>query len=1527
MNTKYLTLPKCLCIVILILLGQNNAFTQPGFTANDQVIPDSGPFEFGTNNGYYPGWSDGQLGDLGAGSQASGLPGVGATAMRPGLFEYFTAQFGNEINLPAYQNYQALGMSNNTLFVGYASDAHKDTSFDCPYPYSDPNDPGAQTRVFKNMYLPIWDNGANGTPVNDDNYYALWLYELIQIYGPYVKYWEIFNEPDLDFSSGGKGWRPPGDPAGNWWDADPENCDIQFGAPIEYYNRMMRISWEVIKTYDPGSYVAVGGLGFPSFLDAMMRNTDNPVDGSVTAEYPLLGGAYFDCLSFHSYPHINGSLLVYNPQTNVLDPMRNTDMAIAGIKREKDNFETVLSNYGYDGTTYPMKEVIMTESNIPRKQIGDYIGSEEAQSNYMIKLPVLLQREGVNQFYVYDLGEKTSYANANHPFNVTGLYEDLVGQTYSTVVRTNGGIAYKTVSDQLYEKTYDFVQTAAMNLPPEIDGAAFRDANNQFTYVLWAVTKLDNSEFASAEYSFPTSFNLTNLEKLEWDFAETNQKTFITSQNIALTGAPIFLSQTNQSFAVSCPANITVESTNGANQVVTWNNPAASTNCTNGAITVSQTTGAGNGSSFPIGEHTISYTVSDNCGNNQNCSFTITVIPPPPPQQGCTNGQNELKINVIGYGSIDVEYFDPAGPTDNCNSTCTYCVQSGTLIKLVAKPNAGEVFLGWDGSGGCSGTGDCWKTISWETEITGQFSTNGPPPTILPSISVTETHVSCNGLSDGNVLSTVQDGAPSFSYTWNTGQTTQDLNNIPAGTYTVTVTDANGDTATASTTVNQPTALVGQILTQVDVSCTSGVTDGFATASAVGGAPPYSYVWSVGVGSATATDLAVGTYTVTIYDSNACSAIETVTIGGGSGSEPVADFSKAINGTTVTFTDLSSGDPTSWAWDFGDGNTGLGANPSHTYAAAGTYLACLSAGNSCGQNTFCQNISVGQNNDVLMSMGSASGNAGTIVQVALFVEGFENIVSFQHAISIVDTTKAEFVSIDSFDNAIMTVSPPTTNVSPESVSVVWLSSGAPVSIADGTALYYLNILIKGDPSECVDIVIDNAVTPTEFIMLDNGGVIQVPFNINNSQVCSSAGVVVSGLIISETGLPIEYVEVFNEGILETETNTNGIYEFAPYASGSDFVIKPHKDINHVNGVTSFDLAVIQQHIVGNAALSSPYKIIAADINASGQVSAFDLYLAQQVIVGNDSTFPGNESWRFVPADHVFTDPTDPWAGTGFPDSIVLTSATSNMPDQDFVAIKVGDVTDSAIPNDSLGTVSTGDVRTSSGRFEFFVDKKINIKDGSAYLEFMAKDFTQMSAFQFDLVFDNKQIEFEKIESDAIQVINGNKLLENGILKLVWYDKAGNTKGKTLEDETILFRIYFKGLANTSFPIQQLFGITEATTLPNAYTSDGSPLGIYLKPFMSETPKNTIPFEFEVLQNRPNPFSDKTNIVFYLPVEDQVKIEVFDVQGKVVHQINRNFSAGENMIEVLSDDLPHPGIYYFRLQTSSADRVQKMIFMK
>ncbi|MFK8007164.1 MAG: PKD domain-containing protein [Saprospiraceae bacterium] len=1503
---------KIILLLLFFLSEHNNVFTQtPSYTANDQVTPYDGPFQFGTNMGYYPGWTDGQLGDLAIGNGTLNIPGIGATALRPGLFEHYLEQYGYDINLPWFEHFDSLGLIDNTMFVGDPSEDHRDPTNYCP------SKPWLKNMGFKNMYEPIWDNGANGTPVNDENYYALFMYKMVTLYTPYVKFWEITNEPDLDFSDQGMGWREPGDPVGSWWDSNPEPCDCQFAAPIFHYNRMLRISYEIIKSIDPDDYITVGGLGFPSFLDAIMRNTDNPIDGSVTSEYPLKGGAYFDVLSFHSYPHINGSLRIWDPINGTTGYKRHSDAAIEGITEDLNDFKLVMKNYGYDGDAFPEKLSIMTESSIPRKKFGDYIGSEEAARNYAIKLPIELQKESVLNFHYYDLGEKETFPNALYPFQMTGFYEKLEGTAVEDIQRTNSGIAYKTVSNLLFEKAYDASKTAEMQLPANIDGGAFQQANGQYTYVLWAVCETDDSETSAASYSFPASFNLTNLKIHDWDFSLTNQQTISGFENIPLTGSPQFFTPTNQQISFNCPSDINlILPHTSTGQVVTWDPISANSLCPTGTINVEQTGGLISGSFFPIGTSTITYLISDDCGNSEACNFNVVLELDTPPGVDCPSNTHLVTVTIIGNGSVDIEFIDPSGMTQTCTEgTCSYCINTNSLIKLVGLPDAGETFLGWSG-GGCTGSDVCWKGISWETEITATFSENTSPTPI--ELSISSTDVTCNGESDGSAQINASGGTPNYFYNWSNGQSTSQLNNASAGNYVVTVTDATGMTTTASIQINQPaTPLFGFISNQTNVSCLGG-NDGSIEVNQSGGTSSYQYSWSNNSSNSIISNLTSGIYTVTITDNNDCTTTASTTISDGTQPSPTADFSKTINGLSLNFEDLSIGNPTVWMWDFGDGNTSTINSTSHTYATTGNYLACLTVNNNCGSNTSCQNIFVGQTNNILIDLESMNGNTGTIVQVPVRVQDFNNVVSFQHSFKIPDTTKAIFVGANNFTTQLG--NPATINVTTENVNTIWLSgSSASASLVDETILYYLDILVKGLPGDCIEIELDNQTLPTEFVVMENGNVIQVGYDFISSEICSSPGVIISGNIKTEFGTPIQDIEIFNTTNNNTftgTTNLNGNYETTPFPIGNSLTIEPHKDVNYVNGVTSFDLATIQQHIVGNELLDSPYKLIAADVDHSNSISSFDLFLAQQVIVANIDTFPNNESWRFVPADFVFPDPTNP-LGNPFPEAIDLSSVTSNTTDQDFIAIKVGDVNGTALPNFTGGGTS-GVTRSSEGDFEFSLQKE-KTGENEFYIEFLAKDFEQISAFQFDLFFEKDKMQLVEIKENQLNIKYGNRLLNDGIITFVWFDAA--SKGKTLKENSSLFRIYFTGKIediSLADDIQLVKKITPAV----AYSYLGIPQNLSFS--ILEKTNKIASNSIIVFQNQPNPFSKSTRISFEMITEENVQVKVLDQNGKIFFELEEIFSKGIHHLDFDGYDFSSSGIYYYTFTTSTDRIVKKMI---
>lgn len=147
--------------------------------------------------------------------------------------------------------------------------------------------------------------------------------------------------------------------------------------------------------------------------------------------------------------------------------------------------------------------------------------------------------------------------------------------------------------------------------------------------------------------------------------------------------------------------------------------------------------------------------------------------------------------------------------------------------------------------------------------------TVGQSSTILATTTVT--NVFCNGGSNGSINLSVAGGSPPYTYLWSNNNVTQDLSGLTAGTYTVTVTDINGCTITASAIINQPSAIV---LTNsiTPVSCFGG-SNGSIDLAVNGGVSPYTYNWlPPSANTQDLTNLVAGTYCVTVTDVNSCTS-------------------------------------------------------------------------------------------------------------------------------------------------------------------------------------------------------------------------------------------------------------------------------------------------------------------------------------------------------------------------------------------------------------------------------------------------------------------------------------------------------------------------------------------------------------------------------------------------------------------------------------------------------------------------------
>jgi hypothetical protein len=218
-----------------------------------------------------------------------------------------------------------------------------------------------------------------------------------------------------------------------------------------------------------------------------------------------------------------------------------------------------------------------------------------------------------------------------------------------------------------------------------------------------------------------------------------------------------------------------------------------------------------------------------------------------------------------------------------------------------------------------------------------QAPANGcvPVPLCNLSSSATATNIDCNGSASGSATVNVVGGTAPLSYAWSNGASTQSVSNLPAGTYTVTVTDANGCIITENLTITEPVALVGNISVISPILCAGGMA--MVNVSATGGTAPYT-----GIGSFS---LSSGPQTFTVIDAFGCTASTTVNI-----TEPTA-----VSVTTSSTDEMMGMDGTATV-------TVSGGTPSYTYywmpggqttasisgLAAGTYTVMVLDANGCG---------------------------------------------------------------------------------------------------------------------------------------------------------------------------------------------------------------------------------------------------------------------------------------------------------------------------------------------------------------------------------------------------------------------------------------------------------------------------------------------------------------------------------------------------------------------------------------------------
>ncbi len=316
-----------------------------------------------------------------------------------------------------------------------------------------------------------------------------------------------------------------------------------------------------------------------------------------------------------------------------------------------------------------------------------------------------------------------------------------------------------------------------------------------------------------------------------------------------------------------------------------------------------------------------------------------------------TTGQYDVTVtNVYGCQSSDTVQVNVA-PSISANTSATdvTCngLGNGTVSLNVTGGTPAFTFLWSIGATTQNltnlGPGTFLVTVTDQMGCTANASATVTQPAALTQ-TISGTNVTCNGAADGVASITVGGGTPAYTYLWSNGATTSSITNLGPGTYTVTVTDANGCTVTNSRTITQPPILTLSLANQQNIGCNGGA-NGQIDIAVTGGTTAYTYLWSNGATTQDVTGLTVGTYGVTVTDAHGCTANASFTL-----TEPAAltlsetHLDATCNGASTGSIDLTvAGGTSPFTYQWSNAAT----TEDLSNLGAGSYTVTVSDANGC----------------------------------------------------------------------------------------------------------------------------------------------------------------------------------------------------------------------------------------------------------------------------------------------------------------------------------------------------------------------------------------------------------------------------------------------------------------------------------------------------------------------------------------------------------------------------------------------------
>ncbi|MBK8956293.1 MAG: hypothetical protein IPM34_12175 [Saprospiraceae bacterium] len=466
--------------------------------------------------------------------------------------------------------------------------------------------------------------------------------------------------------------------------------------------------------------------------------------------------------------------------------------------------------------------------------------------------------------------------------------------------------------------------------------------------------------------------------------------------------------------------------------------------------------------------------------------------------------------------------------------------------------------------------------------------------------------------------------------------------------------------------------------------------------------------------------------------------------------------------------------------------------------------------------------------------------------------------------------------------------------------------------------YYFLINGRFEPSmlfTCSNIGI-NIVRVYVVDQAGNSDYCEVQLDVQDPNKVCPTGLTIQGKITTITDSPVDGVSAIWErpspaGTNTTYTDKNGLFTFNYITPGMNYNIRAEKtNGNYVNGVSTYDIVLIQKHILGIQTFDSPYKYLAADVNASCSVTAADISEIRRLILGITNKFEKSPNWRFVPVNSAVPSPMDP---CGFKSVINYNLINRNQLTADFYGLKMGDIN---IDVDA-SNVQQSTVRTANKRLLVLDDKALEA--GKEYrIPVYISHATQIEGMQLSMIADGRKIEWLALEPGKIKLTDDDYKIEQNEVRLA----LGHQTSYQLGANEIAFYLVVK----PKVAIEKTNWLSISKTLvPECYNEQLEIMNMELKI------RNEISTEFAsgsvLYQNQPNPFKETTTVSFDLSKNQEVEFIAYELDGKVIYKSRKFYQAGRHELVLKSSELNTYGVFFLQMNTVDFTDTKRLILIR